>query len=187
MGCWNIFQKEKHIAQREAGTAETLIPLCSYQLAPIPRLSATAAALQRNVSLAEHQVFRLLSRLCWGDRQESVANETVHCSLCWCHLAIYCPPRTLRRNFCGTIRRWANAGTERRKHTDRGFCLPCTRSFHRCAENRIIRWSALTHPAFMSGERIRSSKWSLEIGGPRPAWAIDDSALNKHTNKTLCE
>lgn len=97
----------------------------------------------------EHQVFRLLSRLCWGDRQESVANETVHCSLCWCHLAIYCPPRTLRRNFCGTIRRWANAGTERRKHTDRGFCLPCTRSFHRCAENRIIRWSALTHPAFM--------------------------------------
>lgn len=60
MGCWNIFQKEKHIAQRagrhrrDALALQSLIPLCSYQLAPIPRLSATAAALQRNVFLAEH-------------------------------------------------------------------------------------------------------------------------------------
>lgn len=86
-------------------------PVSLHQHMPLQR-HVSVCDLSRNLqgSLG-HQVFRLVSHLCWGaQRNESGKLYHMLCSH-WCPSAISCPPTALRCHFCGTIRRWARLAT----------------------------------------------------------------------------
>lgn len=114
MGCWS--QQEECIARRAAALQRSCVvqqttPIfpCSNQLLPYPRLSTAAGLcpsistcfcrdmcqcvcdLSRNLLQGSlgHQVFRLVSHLCWwAQRKESVADCTI------CSVPIGAPPQS---------------------------------------------------------------------------------------------
>lgn len=127
--CWSIAQR----VSRQAPALQSPASLCSSSRSPYPgwqplllcREMCPCVTLSRTLLQGSlgHQVFRLLSHLCWGDRERkvwlmkpctAVPIGTTRQSVSMCRPA----PRTLRHNFCGTIRRWAKPSTVRRKHTN---------------------------------------------------------------------